>query len=58
MANVAKSKTMITQMGAIQTCMSEEAFSRRSNGEGITNQEHLLRHIPYPYYGVEVTAGL
>ena len=41
MDNVKKSKTMTCQPGAILIEISEEAFSRRSKGEGDTYWERL-----------------
>ena len=57
MTNVARSKTMTCQLGAICTGMSEEAFSWRRIGEGAKNRESLRRRILCPYCGLELTSG-
>ena len=52
MNNIAKSNTMTCQPGTIQTGTSKEAFSRMITEKAATYLKRLLRHIPYPYYGL------
>ena len=48
MVNVAKSKNMTCQPGAIHMGISEEAFSRKSQGEGGTYRENFMTAHPMP----------
>ena len=56
-ANIAKSKTMTCQPGAIRSGMSVGAFTRRSTYEVVNYRNYMRRWIPCPEFVVEVTAG-
>ena len=57
MSNIANSRTMNFQLGAIHTGMSDESFNRRIVGDGATYRKRLRCRIPCPYCGVEFTLG-
>ena len=56
-ANIAKSKTMLCQLGVIWSVMAAEAFNRRSTGEGANYCDHPRRQMPCHECGVDVKAG-
>ena len=55
--NIANSKTMTFQTGAIQLGLSDEVFGKCRTGEGATYRERLRRPVLFPYCGVMMTVG-
>ena len=56
-ANVANSRTMTCQPGALRSGMSDEAKALKCTGVGYSYWVRLRRQIPCPEFGVDLTVG-
>ena len=56
-ANVTKYNAMTFQPGTLRYGMLEEAVGLWCIGRGATYRERLIMWIPFPDFGVELTAG-